>query len=80
MFLRDFLGDEAKHGGVDVEEVEVDGRDAVVTGEDGGDHVVADEAEFDECKAEAATMFALVVESLSEALGAKKIFAYENFA
>jgi hypothetical protein len=80
MFLCDFLRDEAKYRGFDTEEFEVNGRNAVMPGEDGGNHVIADETEFDEIKAQAATVFALVVESLAEALGANKIFAYENFA
>jgi hypothetical protein len=80
VFLGHFLGDETEHGGIDIEELEIDGGNAVVPGEDGSDHVVADETEFDEIEAEAATVFALVVESLSEALRTNKIFAYENFA
>lgn len=49
-------------------------------GKDSGDHVIADEAELDEIEAETATVLALVIEGLSQALGANKIFAYENFA
>ena len=48
--------------------------------EHGSDHVVANEAELDQVEAEAAAMFALIVESLSQALRANKILAYENFA
>jgi hypothetical protein len=80
MLLRDFLRDEAEYSGVDIEEIEIDGGNTVLSGEHGSDHVVANEAQFDQIEGEAATMFALVVESLSQILRANKIFAYENFA
>ena len=80
MFLSDFLGDETDDTGVDVEEFEIDGRNAVLTGQDGGDHIVTDEPELHEIEAEPATMLALVVEGLSQVLRANKIFANEYFA
>ncbi len=36
--------------------------------------------ELDEVETQPTTMFALIVESLSQVLWANKIFAYENFA
>ena len=80
MFLCDFLRDEADDGGLDVEEVQIDGRNAVLPGQHGSDHVIANEAEFDEVEAQSTTMFALVVECLSQVLRANKIFADQNFA
>jgi hypothetical protein len=78
--LRDLLRDETEDSGVDIEELEINGGNAIVPGKDGSDHVVADETQFDEIEAEPATVFALVVECLSQVLRANKIFAYENFA
>ena len=69
MFLRDLLRDEAKDGLVDIEEVEINGGNAVLSGQHGGDHVVTDEPEFDEIEAETTTMFALVIECLSSVEG-----------
>jgi hypothetical protein len=79
MLLGDFLRDETENCGVDVEEIQIDGRNAVLPGEDGSDHVVTDEAQLDQIEAQPATMFALVVECLSQVLRANQIFAYENF-
>ena len=80
VLLHHLLGNEAQHRRIDIEQIEIDRRDAVVSGKDGSNHVVADETELDEIETEAATVLALVVESLSQALRANKIFAYENFA
>ncbi len=80
MFLGDFLGNEAENAGVDIEEIEIDGGNAVLAGKDGGDHVVADETELHEIETESAAMLTLVVEGLSQVLGTYKIFADENFA
>jgi hypothetical protein len=80
VLLRNLLRNEAEYGGIDIEKIEIDGRNTVMPGEHGRDHVVADESELDEVEAEAATVFALVVECLSQVLRANKIFAYENFA
>src|SRR6185369_17666716 len=41
MFLRDLLRDETYDVGIDVEEVEIDGWNAVLTRQHGRDHVVA---------------------------------------
>ena len=76
MFLRDLLRDETDDGGIDFEEIEIDGRNAVLSRQHGGDHVVTDEPELHEIEAEPTTMFALVVECLSQVLRANKIFAY----
>jgi hypothetical protein len=80
MFLRDLLRDEAENGRIDVEKIEIYGRYTVLPGKNGSDHVVAYETEFDEIEAQPATMFALVVEGLSQVLRANKIFAYQYFA
>jgi hypothetical protein len=80
VLLRNVLRDEAEYAGIDAEELEVNGRDTVLPGEDGSNHVVAYETQFDQIKSEPATMFALVVECLSKILRANKIFAYQNFA
>ena len=70
MFLRDFLRDEADDGRIDIEEIEIDGRNAVLPRKNGSDHVVAYKTEFHQIKAEPATIFALVVEGLSQVLRA----------
>jgi hypothetical protein len=80
MFLRDLLRDQAEDGRIDVEEIEIDGRYAVLPRQNGSDHVVAYQSEFDEIKSQSATVFALVVEGLSQVLRANKIFAYQDFA
>ena len=80
MFLRDLLRDETENSGIDFEEIEIDGRNAVLSRQHGGDHVVTNEAELHQIKAESTTMFALVVECLSQVLRANKIFTNQNFA
>jgi hypothetical protein len=68
--LCNFLRDEADDGRIDIEEIEIDGRNAILPRQDGSDHVVAYKAEFHQIEAKAATMFALVVEGLSQVLRA----------
>jgi hypothetical protein len=80
MLLCDFLWDEAEHCGIDVEEFEIDGRNAVLPREHGSDHIVGDETQFDEIGGETPPVFTLVVECLSQVLRANQIFAYKNFA
>jgi hypothetical protein len=80
MLLCDFLRDETEHCGIDVEEIEIDGRNAVLPREHGSDHVVGDKTQFDKIGRETPTVFTLVVECHSQVLRANQIFAYENFA
>ena len=80
MFLRDLLRDETEDVGIDFEKIEIDGRNAVLTRQDGGDHIVADKTELDEIEAESTTVFTLVVECLSQVLRADKIFTNQYFA
>ena len=58
MLLCDFLWDEAEHCGIDIEEIEIDGRNAVLPRENGSDHVVGDKTQFHEIGGEAAAVFA----------------------
>ena len=80
MFLRDLLRDETENCGIDFEEIQIDGRNAVLSRQHGSDHVVTNKAELHEVKAESTTMFALVVECLSQVLRANKIFTNQYFA
>jgi hypothetical protein len=68
--LCDLLRDKAQDGWVDAEEVQVDGRNAVLSGQHGGDHLVTYEPKFDEIEAETTTVLSLVVEGLSQVLRA----------
>jgi hypothetical protein len=74
------LRDEAEDRRIDIEEIQIDGRDAVLSREYGRDHVVAYKTEFHQIEAEPATMLALVVEGLSQVLRANQIFTYQKFA
>ena len=78
--MRNFLRDEAKNRIVDVEEFEIDGRDSVLAGKDGRNRVVGHEAELYEVKAQPPAMLPLIIEGLTEMLGADQILADENFA
>ena len=69
MFLRDLLRMRLRTDWSNIEEIEIDGGNAVLSGQHGGDHVVTDEPEFDEIEAETTTMFALVIECLSSVEG-----------
>jgi hypothetical protein len=48
----------------------IDGRNAVLPRQDGSDHVVAYKAELHQIEAESTTVFALVIEGLSQVLRA----------
>jgi hypothetical protein len=80
MFLRNLLRNETQDGGIDTEEIEIYGGDAVLSRQYSSDHVVAYETELDQIEAEPTAVLALVVECLSQVLRANKIFAYQNFA
>jgi hypothetical protein len=80
MFLRDLLRDETDDCGIDIEEFEINRRNAVLPGQHGGDHIVRNEPKLHEIEAESTTVFTLVVECLSQVLRANKIFANEYFA
>jgi hypothetical protein len=80
VLLCDLLRYEPKHRIVDLKEFQIDGRNTVLAREDRGDHIVTNESELNEVKAQTTAVFALIIESFSQVLRANEIFAYENFA
>jgi len=68
VFLGDLGGDELDDGPVDLEVRQVDGRDAVLSAQERGDVVLADEAELDEVRADAPAGGLLLLQRLVELL------------
>jgi hypothetical protein len=78
--LRNFLRDEVENLSVNLEEVQVDGRDAILPREDGGYHIVRDQPQLDKVEPQPATVLALIIERFTEMLRADEILPNENFA
>jgi hypothetical protein len=65
---------------INLEELQVDGRNAILPREDGGYHVVGDQPQFDKVEPQPAAVLALIVERFTEMLRADEILPNENFA
>ena len=78
--MSDFLWDELEDVFVDLKEVEIDGRNAILPRKNGSDHVVRNESELDEVIPQPTSVFALIVERFAEVLGTNEILPNENFA
>jgi len=64
-FLRDFLWNESQDRVVDVEEFQVNRRNAVLPGQHGGDCVVGDQTQLDQVEAQPTAMLALIIQRLA---------------
>ncbi len=65
---------------IDLEELQIHGGNAVLTRQHSGDHVVGNEAKLDEVIAQTSAVLALVIQRLTQMLGADEILPNENFA
>ena len=74
------VGIELDDRGVDVELGEVDGRNAVLLAEEGGDLLVLDEPHLDEVVAELSPVRLLMVQGLLQLIGGDPFLLEEEFA
>ena len=80
VLARGLGGNQLDDGGVDLELREVDGRDAVLLAEEGGDLLVLDEPHLDEVVAELSPVGLLLVQGLLQLLGGDQFLLEEEFA
>ena len=80
IFLGHFLRYQAQHGSIYLEELEVNGRNAVLSGEDSRNHVIRNQAQLDEVEAKPPSVFTLVFKRFTQMLRTDQVFADEDFA
>ena len=78
--MRHFLRDEVKNLSINLEELQIDGRNAILPREDSGYHVVGDQPQLDKVEPQPAAVLALIVERFTEMLRTYEILPNENFA
>ena len=75
-----FLRDELDHGRIDFIKFQIDGRNAVLAGKNGGNVVIADEAQLDQAGAQPAAILLLVLERLLQLIRRDQAVFDQNFA
>lgn len=65
---------------VNLEELEINRRNAVLPREDRGDHIVRDQPQLDKIEPQSPAVFALIIKRFAKMLRTNEILPNENFA